>query len=109
MYTINRTDQEINWSLLLLEGAMTPLRIKKIRKKYGINQTKFADLLTVAHITFSSWERGVRKPSSPSCALLQIAEKHPKVFLESRREIIEGVIKYFEKNKLNDGKILKTV
>ncbi len=109
MYTINQANQEIDWNILLLEETMTPVRIKKIRKKYGMKQTKFADLLKVAHITYSSWERGVRKPSSPSCALLQIAEKHPEIFLENRREIIEEIMKYFEKNKLNDGKISKTI
>ena len=92
-----RMNFELDLNLFMINGIMSPLRIKKIRKKYGLTQVDFADTIGVASATYCSWEKGVRKPSSPSCALLQIAEKHPAIFLQSRREIIESVMKYFGK------------
>ena len=88
---------DLNYGHFMIDGVMTPSRIKKIRKKYGMRQAAFADLLGVIYDTYSSWERGVRNPSSPSCALLQIAEKHPAIFLQSRKEIIQNVMQYFGK------------
>jgi DNA-binding transcriptional regulator YiaG len=88
---------ELDLSLLMLQGVMNPSRVKKIRKKYGMFQRDFADLIGVAYDTYSSWERGARNPSSPSCSLLQIAEKQPTVFLQNRREIIDSVMRYFKK------------
>ena len=87
----------LDFSLFLQDGNMSPSRIKEIRKRFGMTQVVFADLLGVVHITYCTWERGVKKPSSPACALLQIAEKHPEVFLVKRREIIKGVMKFFGK------------
>ena len=87
----------LNYDLFMMDGVMSPARIKKIRKKYGMLQAEFADLLGVIYATYVSWERGVRNPSSPSCALLQIAEKHPAIFLQSRKEIIQNVMQYFGK------------
>jgi len=78
---------------------MTTSRIKGIRKRFGMTQVVFADLLGVVHITYCTWERGVKRPSSPACSLLQIAEKHPEVFLAKRREIIEGVMQFFGKKR----------
>ncbi len=92
-----KLSSELDLSLFMLNGSMTPMRIKKLRQKYGMTQVVFADILGVSYETYNSWERGVRKPSSPSCALLQIAEKHHAIFLENRRDIIEGVMKYFSK------------
>jgi len=91
--TIKTDDFDI--SLFIQEKSLNPLKIKTIRKKYGMTQAAFADLLGVVYKTYCSWELGVRRPSSPGYALLQIAEKHPKVFLSKRKEIIEGVMKYF--------------
>lgn len=89
---------DLGLELFMMDGLMSATRIKKIRKKYGMNQSDFADLLGVKYPTFCSWEKGVRNPSSPSCALLQIAEKHPAIFLQNRKEIIQNVMKYFGKN-----------
>ncbi len=93
----DKTGLMLDFDLLMIDGVMSPARIKKIRAKYGMRQAVFADLLGVIYATYSSWERGVRKPSSPSCALLQIAEKHPSIFLQSRNEIIKNIMQYFGK------------
>ena len=88
----------LDFNLLMINGGMKPTRIKKIRTKYGMRQTEFANLLGVIYTTYSSWERGVRKPSSPSCALLQIAEKYPAIFLQNRKDIIKHIMLYFSKS-----------
>jgi DNA-binding transcriptional regulator YiaG len=91
----NKVLLALDFDLLMIDRIMSPARIRKIRKKYGMRQAAFADLLGVIYATYSSWERGVRKPSSPSCALLQIAEKYPAIFLQSRKEIIKNIMHYF--------------
>jgi DNA-binding transcriptional regulator YiaG len=88
---------ELDYSLFMMNGVMDSNRIKRIRKTYGMRQVEFADLLGVIYTTYISWEKGVRNPSSPSCALLQIAEKHPAIFLQNRKEIVQNVMKYFGK------------
>jgi DNA-binding transcriptional regulator YiaG len=54
--------------IFLQKENLDRLRIKSIRKTYGMTQVNFADLLGVAYDTYCSWELGVRKPSSPACA-----------------------------------------
>lgn len=88
---------ELDISLFMQDGNMNPPRIKKIRNRYGMTQANFADLLGVVHVTYCTWERGIKRPSSPACSLLQIAEKYPEVFLAKRREIIENVMQFFGK------------
>lgn len=79
---------------------ITPSRIKAVRKKYGMTQMDFADLLGVKYITYGSWERGDRNPSSPAYALLKIAENYPEIFLANRREIIMSIMKYFKASRI---------
>jgi DNA-binding transcriptional regulator YiaG len=90
-------DEDIDMSLFMINKTMTRLRIKRIRNRYGMLQADFAEVLGVAYNTYRSWEIGVRRPSGPSCALLQIAEKHPRIFLANRKEFIATIMKYFRK------------
>jgi len=87
---------EFDSSIFSQLERMSPARIKSIRKKFGFTQANFAEMLGVKYVTYCSWERGVRSPSSPSHALLNIADKHPTVFLENRKEIIVNIMKYFK-------------
>lgn len=91
------TKSDFNLEFFMNCTAMSPGRIKKIRKKYGMRQADFADLLGVKYDTYSSWEKGVRNPSSPARTLLHISQKHPAIFLENRKQIIENVMQYFRK------------
>ena len=52
------------------------------RKKTGLTQEKFAEMLGVSKKTLSAWEQGVRKPSGAARTLLKIADKHPKIIKE---------------------------
>ena len=57
--------------------------VKSIRLKYGLSQTKFAQLLGISPATLRNWEQGRRKPEGPARVLLLIAEKHPEAILDS--------------------------
>src|SRR4051812_28347910 len=94
-----KSDDRFDISLFIQNGGLPPSKIKAIRKKYGMTQAVFADLLGVIHVTYCSWELGIRNPSSPALALMKIADKYPEIFLSKKREIIESVMKYFGKYK----------
>lgn len=56
-------------------------RITMVRRRLGVSQQVFADLLNVSVGTVRSWEQGVRKPDGASRRLLDIAERHPETLL----------------------------
>ena len=41
----DRMSSELDLSLFMMQGIMSPARIKKIRKKYGLIQADFADMI----------------------------------------------------------------
>ena len=53
-----------------------------IRKKTGLSQARFAQLLGVSVRTLQDWEQGRRCPSGAARTLLMIADKNPQVILE---------------------------
>lgn len=56
---------------------------KKIRTRLGLSQIKFAQLLGISPSTLQNWEQGRRKPEGPAKVLLNIADKHPSVVLDT--------------------------
>jgi putative transcriptional regulator len=56
--------------------------IAKTRKKTGLSQTRFAQLLGVSVRTLQDWEQGRRAPSGAARTLLVIAAKNPQALLE---------------------------
>jgi putative transcriptional regulator len=56
--------------------------IVAIRKRMGVSQPIFADVLNVSTPTVRGWEQGVREPEGPSLRLLELAERQPSVLLE---------------------------
>lgn len=58
--------------------------IVRIRKRLGVSQAIFARVLGVARDTEISWEQGRRTPSGPALRLLEIAERHPELLVESQ-------------------------
>ena len=52
------------------------------RKKTGLSQARFAQLLGVSVRTLQEWEQGRRAPSGAARTLLTIAAKNPQVLLE---------------------------
>jgi putative transcriptional regulator len=57
--------------------------IAEIRTKVGLSQAEFARLLGVSVRTLQEWEQGRRVPSGPARTLLAIANRNPKVLLET--------------------------
>lgn len=62
--------------------ALTPTRIRSIRKRLNVSQPVFAELLYVTKATACKWEQGLRKPSGSALRLLEIAEKQPHVLID---------------------------
>jgi putative transcriptional regulator len=56
--------------------------VAKTRKKTGLSQTRFAQLLGVSVRTLQDWEQGRRAPSGAARTLLLIAAKNPQALLE---------------------------
>jgi putative transcriptional regulator len=52
-----------------------------IRRKTGLSQSRFAQLLGVSVRTLQDWEQGRRAPSGAARTLLQIADHDPKALL----------------------------
>ena len=57
--------------------------VTAVRLKSGLSQAEFAAALGVSKRTLEQWEQGRRKPSGAAQRLLNIADRHPEVFLES--------------------------
>ena len=56
--------------------------VASVRRKTGLSQSKFAELLGVSVRTLQDWEQGRRAPSGAARTLLVIADKDPKVLLD---------------------------
>jgi putative transcriptional regulator len=56
--------------------------VTEIRKKTGLSQSRFAQLLGVSVRTLQDWEQGRRSPSGAARTLLMIAAKNPHAILE---------------------------
>ena len=69
----------------IVEGERTPSRefvvngmhVKEIRKKTGLTQAKFCQLIDVNLGTLRNWEQGRREPTGPARALLRAIENDP--------------------------------
>ena len=56
--------------------------VAETRKKTGLSQARFAQLLGVSVRTLQDWEQGRRAPSGAARTLLMIAAKNPQALLE---------------------------
>jgi putative transcriptional regulator len=61
---------------------------RQIRARLGMTQEEFAAALCISVKTLRNWEQGRRDPSGPAMRLLQIAEKHPEILLESAQAAV---------------------
>ena len=60
-------------------------RIRQIRDQMALSQPVFAAALNVSPETVRAWEQGKREPDGPTLRLLEVAEQHPEVLLQSVR------------------------
>jgi len=57
--------------------------VKSIRRKLRVSQAQFANLIGVTVNTLQNWEQGRRRPTGPARALLRIADRNPRLVLET--------------------------
>jgi putative transcriptional regulator len=55
--------------------------VASVRRRTGLSQARFAELLGVSVRTLQDWEQGRRAPSGAARTLLAIADKDPKILL----------------------------
>jgi len=60
-----------------------PPRVKAIRKKLRVSQTRFAALIGISAGTLRNWEQGRTRPVGPARVLLKIAERRPRAVIEA--------------------------
>lgn len=65
------------------EFHISPVEVRTIRKATGLSQVKFAKIIHVHVGTLRNWEQGIRDPTGPAKALLQVIKKNPKSVIES--------------------------
>ena len=56
---------------------------KEIRKRMGLSQIKFAQLLGISPSTLQNWEQGRRNPEGPAKRLLSVTARHPEAVLDT--------------------------
>jgi putative transcriptional regulator len=56
--------------------------VASIRKKTGLSQSRFAQLLGVSVRTLQDWEQGRRAPTGAARTLLMVAAQNPRVLLD---------------------------
>lgn len=52
-------------------AATTSIDVRAIRRRTGLSQAKFAELLDIELSTLRNWEQGRRQPTGPARALLR--------------------------------------
>jgi len=63
----------------------TARQIREIRDKMAVSQARFAKVLNCSVSTVKAWEQDIREPDGVSRRLLQVAEQHPRMLLETAR------------------------
>lgn len=58
-----------------------PGDIKNLRTRLNLSQSAFAALLNINIRTLQGWEQGIKEPKGPAISLLNIADKHPEIFM----------------------------
>ncbi|OGQ86256.1 MAG: hypothetical protein A2289_01935 [Deltaproteobacteria bacterium RIFOXYA12_FULL_58_15] len=54
-----------------------------VRKKLGMSQRQFAQMLGIGLRTVTNWEQGLREPAGPARALLCILDREPKAAMSA--------------------------
>jgi len=65
--------------------VVEPVHVQAIRRRLGMTQPEFAQLIGVSVATLRNWEQGRRQPHGPARALLKVVAKNPKAVLDAQR------------------------
>ena len=82
----SRMIQSANEALAYAQGEAskefvvhTPVDVKALRKKLGLNQPEFAARYGLAVGTVRDWEQGRSQPDRPAQVLLRVIEQEPEM------------------------------
>lgn len=81
-------DQKLTSQYASLMGLLTPTEIRKIRKRFGLNQQDFERVLGVSTPSVSRWETGKVPQSKPVDLLMRAYNQIPQL-MEDRMKQIE--------------------
>lgn len=70
-----RTMREFDALCLEPVKPMSPLQIRRLRRRNQVSQAVFAAYLNTSLSTVQKWERGQKKPNGPSLKLLNLVER----------------------------------
>ena len=56
-------------------------KVKRLRKKSGLSQAGFADLLGVSDKTVQAWEQGLNTPNGSAIRLMDLLDKNPEAVM----------------------------
>jgi putative transcriptional regulator len=65
------------------EAVVMAVKVKSIREKTNLTQSKFAKLIDVNIGTLRNWEQGRREPTGPAKTLLRLIERDPEYVLRA--------------------------
>ncbi len=60
-----------------------PEQIKKVRRKTGLSQSRFADRLKLNVATIRNWEQGRTRPDGAALTLLTVIDREPKMVMRT--------------------------
>lgn len=72
------------------EFVVNSIHVKEIRKKTGLTQEKFSQLIDVNLGTLRNWEQGRREPTGPAKALLKAINNDPVHVLVALSNLTDG-------------------
>lgn len=70
-----RTMREFDALCLDRVKPMSPVQIRRLRRRNRVSQAVFAAYLNTSLSTVQKWERGQKKPNGPSLKLLNLVER----------------------------------
>ena len=70
-----RTMREFDALCLEPVKPMSPLQIRRLRRRNHVSQAVFAAYLNTSLSTVQKWERGQKKPNGPSLKLLNLVDR----------------------------------
>jgi DNA-binding transcriptional regulator YiaG len=73
-----------NYFYLEPKGLSAP-EIKEIRNRLGVSQDRFARALNVSVSSVRAWEQGLRQPEGPTLRLLELADRHPEILMDTAK------------------------
>jgi len=62
-----------------------PKNLLKVRSTLGLSQKEISKMLDVSHISYSSWERGAKKPTKKNKAILLGHLRSHRSILENKK------------------------